>query len=339
MSSRLASVVTPAPRDRWRGVFAASEESYPSQSPAWLECVLAGGGFEDASRLYVLDDGRELILPLLRPRGLAGAVRALESLPARWGFAGLIAPSRVRPADVRAVLEPRGPAFGPGITVRPGPLAEAAWQSAAPDQGRRPHVVHVLDLEGGWAQVWARRLSTETRTKIRRSERSGLTVERDTTGRLVPVFHELNERWLNEGAAGRRLPVPMLRWLGHRRDPGRRVDLVAGRLHDACRIWVAYRGRTPVAAAIVLVLGRAAVYWRSVMDRQLAGPTRASDLLQRLAIEDACVSGCRVYHMGESGGVASLAAFKERFGAVPHTYHEYPLRTGPVEPSESTMGS
>ena len=337
MPSRVASVVTPAPRDRWHELFTASEESFPFQSPDWFECILAAGGFEDASRLYVLEGGRELILPLVRHRGWARGLRPLESLPAGWGFAGLVARDRVRSADVRAVLEPRGRTFGRVTTIRPGPLSEAAWQSAAAAEGRRPHVVHLLDLEGGWGEVWARRLSTEARTKIRRSERAGLAVECDTAGRLLAVFHDLNERWLRERASRRGLPPQLVRLLAHRREPRFRIDLVAERLRDACRIWVAFKDGSPVAAAIVLVLGRVAVYWRSAMDRELAGPTRAGDLLQRLAIEDACAAGCRFYHMGESGGVGSLEAFKARFGAIRHTYHEYPLRTSPVAPYEPTL--
>jgi hypothetical protein len=34
--------------------------------------------------------------------------------------------------------------------------------------------------------------------------------------------------------------------------------------------------------------------------------------------------------MGESGGVASLARFKERFGAVPYTFSELRLERFPV---------
>ena len=75
------------------------------------------------------------------------------------------------------------------------------------------------------------------------------------------------------------------------------------------------------------------------MDRELAAPTRANFLLHRLAIEDACVSGCRAYHMGESGTSSGLARFKEEFGAVPHRYAEYQLERLPLTAADRTIRS
>jgi hypothetical protein len=66
------------------------------------------------------------------------------------------------------------------------------------------------------------------------------------------------------------------------------------------------------------------------MDKDLAGPSRANDLLHRLAIEDACRAGCRSYHMGESGSSESLAKFKRGFGACAVAYAEYRLERLPL---------
>ena len=73
------------------------------------------------------------------------------------------------------------------------------------------------------------------------------------------------------------------------------------------------------------------------MDKAIAGPTRANDLLHRLAIEDACRHGCRYYHMGESGASASLARFKSGFGAEAHPYAEYYLERFPITALERSL--
>lgn len=44
--------------------------------------------------------------------------------------------------------------------------------------------------------------------------------------------------------------------------------------------------------------------------------------LDWLAIEDACASRARWYHLGESSTAASLSAYKESLGADAHTYDE-----------------
>jgi lipid II:glycine glycyltransferase (peptidoglycan interpeptide bridge formation enzyme) len=103
---------------------------------------------------------------------------------------------------------------------------------------------------------------------------------------------------------------------------------VADRLGDACRIWIAWVDGRPAAAVICLVHGNAASYWRGCIDEELASKTRASYLVQKLAIEDACRSGCTTYHMGETGKSASLGQFKEGFGARPHAYEEFRVPGG-----------
>jgi hypothetical protein len=101
-------------------------------------------------------------------------------------------------------------------------------------------------------------------------------------------------------------------------------------LRDACRISVAWTPEGEPAAAILVLQGRNAHYTRGMMNKDLAGPTRANYLLHKIAIEDACTAGCRHYHMGESGPSSSLAQFKTRFGASPHPYAEYHLERLPI---------
>ncbi len=62
------------------------------------------------------------------------------------------------------------------------------------------------------------------------------------------------------------------------------------------------------------------------MDKALATPARANDLLHRLAIEDACEAGYRWYDMGYSRPESPLAGFKEKLGAT--LYFSHTLRAG-----------
>jgi lipid II:glycine glycyltransferase (peptidoglycan interpeptide bridge formation enzyme) len=66
------------------------------------------------------------------------------------------------------------------------------------------------------------------------------------------------------------------------------------------------------------------------MDKPLAAPVNANDLLQKAVIEHACRAGCRYHHLGESGESVGLAQFKERFGAQAYPYEEYRLERLPV---------
>ena len=128
----------------------------------------------------------------------------------------------------------------------------------------------------------------------------------------------------------------LARWRGRHRDPIGKFESMATSLGQAFRIWVAWHQGRP-AAAILVLQGANAHYTRGVMDKALAGPTRANYLLHSLAIEEACAAGCRCYHMGETGRSNSLAQFKTRFGARPYAYGEYHLERLQVTAIESRI--
>ncbi len=332
LGQRLSTKTTsPAPRDVWSELARNSADTLVFQTPTWFEAVCAGGGYTDASRLYELSGGQQLVLPLARRRGMPDALATEASLPHGWGAGGIVSRLPLRAEDVSTVLADLSLRRVLRTTIRPSPLMAGVWKEAVPGHiPSSPHEAHVLDLSGGFDYVWEKRLPGATRTKIRKAEKAGLTVERDTGGKLIPAFYDLYMRWVDRRARERRVPVALARWLGRRREPYAKYAAAADALGEGCRVWLARLDGKPVAATILLVSGAHAVYWRSASDKALATPTRANDLLQRLMIEDACRAGCQHYHMGESGGVASLMHFKSRFGAVSYAYSEYTLERLPI---------
>lgn len=325
-------VTSPAPRDVWEEVLADDPNALVDHTPGWTDLICRAGAFGDASRLYELPGGRRLVVPIVRRRQLPGPLAFEASFPPSWGIGGIVAPGGVEPADAAAVFADLADRKIVRTSVRPNPLDARTFGAAKPAGAVvTPRCAHVLDLEGGFAQVWKEGFTRQARTHVRKAERAGLTVERDTSGRLVPVLYELFERSLDRWAEQQHEPRALSRWRGHRRDPRRKFELMAESLGDACRLWVAWHEGQPAAALLVLVRdGGGAHSMRSVMDKELASPTRANYLLQQLAIENACESGCRHYHLGESGASASLAHFKANFGARPHAYAQYAFERLPV---------
>jgi GNAT acetyltransferase-like protein len=324
-------VTSPAPRQPWREALAADPDVLPSQTPEWLDCLLAVGPYEDASRLYELDGGRRLVLPMVRRRDVGRRLAIEASLPAGWGVGGLVAPGGVQAGDARVVFADLAAGVRPLRTsLRPNPLQAPDWAAARPaGVAVVPRLAHTLDLGGGFEQVWKERFSGTARTAVRKALRSGLTAECDTSGRLLPTYYALFERSLERWARQQREPRALARWRAHRRDPIQKFESLAQTLGETCRTWVAWHEGRP-AAAILVLTGANAHYTRGAMDKELAGPTRANYLLHSLAIEEACEAGCRFYYMGESGSSDSLAQFKTRFGARPCAHSEYHLERLPI---------
>jgi hypothetical protein len=150
----------------------------------------------------------------------------------------------------------------------------------------------------------------------------------------VPVFYDLYLEWIRRRAQESGLPASVSVRRARRREPLALVEAAARSLGESCRIWVARLDGEPVASMITIVGGRHANFWRGYSRKELAGPTRANNLLQRLAIEDACDAGCRFYNFGESGGVAALERFKQTMGATPRTGIECRIERIPLARAE-----
>ena len=329
---KLIDSISPAPKDAWEGALRADPLALETQSPAWIEAMCAAGGFEDASRLYETEEGRILILPALRRR-LLGGLAVEGSNPAHCGVGGVVAAGGATPDEIAAVFRDLSERRVLHQSLYPNPLLAAAWAAGAPPRAIAiPRRAHMLDLDGGFAEVWSSRFSSSTRTGVRKAEREGVTVECDTSGRLVPDFYRLMQQAVARWARAQHEPL----WLAQRRlryrDPSEKFESMARLLGARCRIWLARVDGRP-AGAFVILQGVNAYGFRAAMDEELRRH-HANDLLVRHAVEDACEAGCRYYYMGESGWSASRAAFKERFGARPLPYAEYHLERLPITAAE-----
>jgi hypothetical protein len=210
MSGRMPS---PAPRHIWEQVLAPDPLSLKSQSPAWADAAVAGGGLEDAGRFYEMVDGRQLIVPMLRRR-----------------------PSRV----LRQ-------------TIWPHPLTAGGWAAGVPaGEVVKERVAHAVDLGCGFDVLWSQRLASSSRRGARHAERAGVTVESDTTGRLIPEFYELTRQAVERWSRLRHEP----QWMARRRhgltDPRSKFEAIARALGPRCRIWVARVDGRPTASMMVL---------------------------------------------------------------------------------------
>lgn len=337
LRSLVAPPISPVPRDLWEALLRADPYALESQSPAWTDAACASGRYEDASRLYETLTGRLLVLPVLRRSASRGPLAVEAANPHGWGVGGLVAEGGATPPEVAAVFGDLAARRVVSQRLLPNPLFAEAWADGAPGRSRASErIAHVVDLEGGFEHVWSK-VHKSSRQGANRAERNGVTVCCDTTGRLIPEFAELLEGAVARWARLQHEP----RWLAQRRherkDPREKFAAIAAALGERCQVWMARLGGAPVASMVVL-RGNNAYDFRAAMDEEAAS-CRANDLLLRCAIEDACRSGCRFYFMGDSGRSQSLAQFKERFGAKPHTYAEYRLERLPISAAERGIKS
>ncbi len=116
-------MITPAPREEWRAALAGDARALPEHAPEWIDALCADGRYADASRYYVLDDGRTFVLPLVARRGLLGLGGWLQCFPPSWGIGGLVgADADARRAACGARRPARDPQPADRAAARPDPL-------------------------------------------------------------------------------------------------------------------------------------------------------------------------------------------------------------------------
>jgi hypothetical protein len=330
MSISAVTVTRPAPRVAWHEILQTDRAALLSQTPEWLDTICAVGGWKDASLLYAWPTGRRMVLPMVA-RGLANLSITEESLPAGWGYGGLVAASMPTVEEIEAVRTDLARHRVMEQRLSPNMLQGEVWRRAvAPGQAnmivRRGHAIN---LQGGVDSVW-RRFKDATKRNVRTAERAGVTVECDSTGRLLGAFDELwldsVRRWAEQEGE----PIWVARDRGRRDDHPTRWRRIMERSAGSVAIWIASHGGRPVAGIIVL-RGPSDHYTRGAMIKDLAGPTRANYLLHWLAIQDACRRNASWYQMGRSGrGDDGVGRFKENLGASAYEYPELHLKTMPL---------
>ena len=322
-------VTTPVPRDIWQKTYLADSTAIFHQSPRWMEYLCAAGGYENISRLYEFKNGKHLVLPLVKRRGIPDVCAFAESLPYAWGHGGPLASSVLEKQDIAVVMKDLAQVGYLSTSIRPNPLQGALWAAAQlPKMETVARCSHVLDLSGGFEEVWTKRFSKQKRKDVRRAQHAGLEVECDTTGRLIPVYYKLYEQSLVRWAQQQHEPLWMARLRAHLRDSQSKLKAMADFLGEYCRVWVAWHEGRPVASHIVLQDTNSTPILGAV-DKPAAAATNANSLLERLTIEDACQAGCRYYDMGETGENKGLAYYKRGYGAVAVTYADYHLERLP----------
>jgi Acetyltransferase (GNAT) domain len=263
---------------------------------------------------------------------LAPSNTSIASWPRVWGVGGPISSEgRITSTEAAAVLSDVARRGRLAAAIRLRHDADEAWLQAAgrfqvEESGR-----YVLDLSGGFDDVWQNKFRGTARTAMRKAERSDLEVEVDRTGRLLDVFFELYEKTVPRWTSIRHEPLWLTRARANWINPTSRhhLALVASHFGKGCATWVARSKGRPVAAVVVLSSGAYVQYRWGAMDKEGANPVRANEWLHRLVIEEACRDGYRFYDMGGAWPGSALAAFKEKLGATLHFTH-FLLATHPA---------
>lgn len=335
LDNSLFKVESPAPRHAWESVAGSGQDLMASQSLAWRDAVFANGTYKDLSLLYEFSSGQRILVPMARRRVRTPVEPVAASWPRHWIYPGgpISLGGPVTPDQASAILKHVARLDTFGAEIHLSHISDPVWLHEAHNLGFRvrQEPTYVLDLAGGFDEVWENRFRSNVRTGVRKAERSGIDVEIDRSGRYFGVYYDFYIQSVERWSGTMHVPLWFAKWHVTRATPRSTLDIVAERFGENCTTWVARSKGEPVAAIIVLQAGPYAMYWKGAMDKALASPLRANHLLHKLAIEQACRDGCQFYDMGRADPGGSLAGFKEKLGATLHSTHLVQAERLPVQ--------
>jgi hypothetical protein len=341
LNGQAVRVTSPVPAEVWNAVAGTDPCVTPFQLPAWRDCICYGGDWADASRLYELPGGRQLVLMLARRPGRPRRLAVEASWPGGWGSGGLLATGGVRPEDVALVNADLAAGRSLSVRVRPGFAAAELWAARAQASLVIPRTVHVAHFDGPFEDYFNRSVSAKRRAMLRNArrhlERAGVVITDGNSPELVRGFYDAYLQWIAWRAVQRKVPVGLARWRTRRAEPLEKFTAMASRLGEGCRIWVAWWEGRPIGATISLYAGDSAVGWRAVADRSAPPRFRVFELLAVEALRHACESGRRRMELGESVGKEDLARVKERIGGQEQASPEFCFERIPLAQGRLTF--
>jgi hypothetical protein len=310
-------VTTPVPKDAWRVILANAQESLITQTPDWMSAIVSGGGWQDRSRLYDLDGGRQLLVALV---GLGvGPATVLTSWSTGWGYGGnLSSDGLLTEGDAELIAGDLASHKTPRTPLAPSPydrLRSSATHSATT---RIDHLTHLLDLSMGKGPV-RKGYKRDARRSILHAQRTNVQVDRQEGSKSLPAFYRLYKK-------------SAMRWT-RAADRPRTVGLIQQRVTERLHLLTALSG----ALSPVLRDGAHSLNFRAAMDRELAGPSHANALLHHCAIDEATAESARSYSFGDSDVGSSLAAYDASYGARPVTWSSYHWEHFPVAAASSAV--
>lgn len=279
----------------WRELLDRDPRSLLVHEPRWLLRYVRHHPSKEARWLEARDGSGRLVagLPFTRAHrmglvalasGVAGSYGGPVCDPAVEGAEGSLMQRYLRSGGWRTVLR------------------EMLWAEAEPPEGgdelMLPIETAVLDLRGGFEEVWTRRFSNNRRNECNRSEKRGLRVE---PGRDPAWVEEFLPLYRKRCAEWRTRPLP-----------GAFLREVLEEEPEAQLVRAVYRGRQ-VGMHFCLRLGRQLLAWVGSSHR--LREVFPSTMLVRGDVELGLELGCERLNLGSSLGLGGVARFKKLMGA------------------------
>lgn len=295
----------------WETVYDNALERHFFLSPHWGRVVEAT--YRIKPRVFRFQfPTQEVVLPCFVTRRLRGVFHGARSM-APFQYGGLLSNRPLDPELTEGVASRlQREWLLHTLYVSSSPLSKIiGWDKYQVGE----FTTQVLDLSGGYPQIWKHSIDSKQRNKIRKAQRSGIEVRKDHSRKAMESSFNLYLMTCDRLGLGVTDQVPWIFFekLILTREKSVDLWLASKDGHDIASIIVANNGRD---TAHYLINASDAKYWKY----------SANSLLLAMAIEDACERGFGRFDFMPSNRIPSLEHYKQSFGSISTPVASYRLK-------------
>jgi hypothetical protein len=300
-------VISKISPERWDQLVTRSADSTFFQTHTWAKILEHSFGFDIATRLYLFEDGEEVLLPMMKTFTRLGIFAEYVSMPLAYG--GFLCSSLLSEEKTQKILQTFG--SNEALFIGSRPLASVGCGT---DAKKIDYYTHILWLDGDFDQVWSQKVKKRRRNRCRKAEEMGVSIVEDSSlGAFQEYFSIYREASLLRGQTSHY--------------PESLFTEMADAKCENIRLWLAKLGPQTIAGSIVFCDRQSLFNWSESTVAEYANYHPASALVKHI-IEDACKRRFKYVDFGGSMAtdgqeLEGVRRHKESFGAERVNYSAF----------------
>ena len=284
--------------NEWKVIADKCEYATFFHTPTWAKILEATySSYKIGTKLFVFEDGRRVILPLMKIRNCKGILNKYCSMPFTL-YGSVVCDNSIDPKRIHKLFNyvaDKNKFVSTMITGNPYCSYDLPSRYK-----KNNYFTQVLELNQQFETIWSS-YKRSVRNKIRKAERNGIYAKvADNLGEYKEYF-KIYRRSLERWGITR----------GYEFDLFKNIFEIAG---SKAKLWlVCYQGKI-VGGTLVFYHNWHCVEWHASFDENYF-KFGIRNFLTNEIIKDALQNCLRIYDFNPSGGHEGVVRFKESFGA------------------------
>jgi len=295
--------------EKWTEIVSRSPDATFFHTYEWARVIQDTYGYEMHTRLYLFDNGKEVLVPLMKTHSVDGGLFGVfESMP--FGcYGGLLSTDALSQKEAERIVTDLRQMRAAKMALYPNPLSSV---SLSKDIISAHAYTHILSLRNGFDYIWTNDFTSKVRNQARKAEKSEVEVYADSSLNAFETYYAM---YLDSGKRWEQVadlhPFSLFANLAELRS-------------EHVNLWLARIGNKVIAGVLNFSFGRQVMWWAAAYYKEY-GMYCPNNLLLKTAITDACQRGFEVYNFGASMNLENVRRFKESFGAKRLDYPCYTI--------------